>query len=99
MARAGATVVIVGRREATLREACGEIGEEATYEVATSPNLPPSERRLNGSPHGSAGFDPCQQCRHPSEEGGRGYLGRGISAVLDTHVLAAHNLCRLVLPG
>jgi NAD(P)-dependent dehydrogenase (short-subunit alcohol dehydrogenase family) len=34
MARAGAAVVILGRREATLREACVEIGEAATYEVA-----------------------------------------------------------------
>jgi len=100
MVSAGASVVIVGRREAPLREACAELGERATYEVADitkfatvgavvdriAARVGPVSILVN-----NAGIHLKKSALDTTVE--------EFSAVVDTHVLAAHNLCRHVLPG
>jgi gluconate 5-dehydrogenase len=100
MIRAGATVVIVGRREAPLREACAGLGERALCEVADitefagagalveriAARVGPVSILVN-----NAGIHLKKAAVDTAVE--------EFAAVLDTHVLAAHNLCRLVLPG
>jgi gluconate 5-dehydrogenase len=99
MAKAGAKVVIVGRREELLREACAGIGA-AAYEVADITRFDETEslvKRVAG--HwgpvtilvNNAGVHLKKFAVDTSVE--------GFSEVLNTHVLAAHNLTRHVLPG
>ena len=100
MVRAGATVVIVGRREAPLRAACAELGERALYEVADitefarvgalvdriAERVGPVSILVN-----NAGIHLKKAALDTTVE--------EFGALIDTHVLASHNMNRRVLPG
>lgn len=100
MALAGATVVILGRREAVLRAACAELGERVLYEVADITDFAgagalvariteragPVSILVN-----NAGIHLKKAAIDTSVE--------DFDALIHTHVLASHNLTRLVLPG
>ncbi len=100
MAAAGAKVVVVGRREEPLRQACAEIGPNAAYEVADitrydgiealvariAERVGPVSTLVN-----NAGIHLKKFAVDTPVEGFR--------EVLETHVLAAHEMTRRVLPG
>ena len=100
MARAGATVVIVGRREAPLRETCAELGERVLYEVADITEFAKTgalvariaERAGSVSILvNNAGVHLKKAALETSVE--------EFDVLINTHVLASHNLTRHVLPG
>jgi NAD(P)-dependent dehydrogenase (short-subunit alcohol dehydrogenase family) len=100
MAKVGAKVVMVGRREEPLREACAGIGAAATYEVADITRFDATEGLLQRIVARSgpisilinnAGVHLKKFAVDTTIE--------GFSEVINTHVLAAHNLTRQVLPG
>ena len=100
MAHAGAKVVVVGRREEPLREACAAIGDAASYEVCDITRFDGVGAMLarvaerHGRPSilvNNAGVHLKRPAVETSVE--------AFAEVLDAHVLAAHNLTRLVLPG
>ncbi len=98
--RAGARVILVGRREDVLAQACTELGERSAFAVQDVTNLEATESRFEAlvSQHGpptilvnNAGIHlkkPAVETRSDEFE-----------AVLRTHLTAAQNLSRLVLPG
>jgi NAD(P)-dependent dehydrogenase (short-subunit alcohol dehydrogenase family) len=99
LARAGATVVILGRREAPLREASAGIGARATYVVADIGEFAKVEAVVDGIAGrvgpisilvNNAGNHLKQAAVDTTVE--------AFGEVIDTHVLAAHNLSRHVLP-
>jgi gluconate 5-dehydrogenase len=100
MAQAGARVVVVGRREEPLREACAGIGPNAAYEVADITRFDATEGLLKRIVARSgpisilvnnAGVHLKRFAVDTTIE--------GFSEVMNTHVLAAHNLTRQILPG
>lgn len=100
MTRAGATVVILGRREAPLREACAELGERALYEVADITEFAKAEALVariakRAGPVSilvnNAGIHLKKAAVDTTVE--------EFGALINAHVLAAHNLSRHVLPG
>lgn len=101
LVRAGARVVLVGRREAVLVEACVELGELATFVVgditvtAGATDLIAKAEATSGSPLtilcNNAGIHAKKLAVDTSPE--------EFSAVMQTHVVAAHALTRAVLPG
>ncbi|MDR3435911.1 SDR family oxidoreductase [Telmatospirillum sp.] len=100
MAKAGAKVVIVGRREALLKEACAKIGANAFYEVADITAFDKVEalvERISGRVGpisilvNNAGIHLKKFAVDTTVE--------AFGELMNTHVLAAHNLCRYVLPG
>ena len=97
MAHAGAKVVVVGRREEPLREACAAIGDAASYEVCDITRFDGVGAMLarvaerHGRPSilvNNAGVHLKRPAVETSVE--------AFAEVLDAHVLAAHNLTRLV---
>ncbi len=100
MAAAGARVVIVGRREAVLRDACAGIGERALHEVADITDFGAADALLDRivarvGPVSILVNNAGVHLKKPAVDTSVAAFGE----VLNTHVLAAHNLCRLVLPG
>ena len=100
MATAGATVVIAGRREAVLREACAAIGERASWLCVDVTDFAAVEAALDGIVRrvgpisilvNNAGIHLKAAAVDTTVEGFR--------ALVETHVLAAHNLSRLLLPA
>jgi gluconate 5-dehydrogenase len=100
MTRAGATVVILGRREAPLREACAELGERALYEVADITEFAKTAALVGKIAEragpvsilvNNAGIHLKKAAVDTTVE--------EFGALINTHVLAAHNLSRHVLPG
>ncbi|TBW37639.1 SDR family oxidoreductase [Siculibacillus lacustris] len=100
MAAAGARVVVVGRREAPLAEACAAIGPSASYEVADITEFDKVEAlvarvRERVGPISilvnNAGVHLKKWAVDTTVE--------AFAEVMNTHVLAAHNLTRHVLPG
>jgi len=100
MSQAGAKVILVGRREAALREACASIGKAAIAEpldirqfdhvdamvARVSERVGPISILVNNAGN---------YLKRTAVETDAGAFGE----VLQTHVLAAHNLTRAVLPG
>ncbi|HXP97255.1 MAG TPA: SDR family oxidoreductase [Telmatospirillum sp.] len=100
MAKAGAKVVIVGRREAVLQDACRQIGPQAVYEVADITDFPTAEPLVaritkRAGPVSilvnNAGIHLKKAAVDTTVE--------AFGDLINTHVLAAHNLSRYVLPG
>ncbi|PKU26179.1 SDR family NAD(P)-dependent oxidoreductase [Telmatospirillum siberiense] len=100
LAKAGAKVVIVGRREAVLRDACIEIGPAASYEVADITDFPSVEALVGRIAKqvgpisiliNNAGIHLKKAAVDTTVE--------AFGALMNTHVLAAHNLTRHVLPA
>ncbi|HSV13635.1 MAG TPA: SDR family oxidoreductase [Tepidisphaeraceae bacterium] len=100
MAQAGARVVLVGRRRSVLDDACASIGERAVaepYDVTQFDQADAMVQRVTervGSITilaNNAGI----HLKRPAVE----TTIDGFNSVLQTHVLAAHNLTRAVLPG
>ena len=100
MHAAGAQVVLLGRREALVRDAAAELGEGAHWEVAdvtAFATIPALVERLIARfgklsilvNNAGINFKKLAVDTSVEEFGG----------MLDTHVLAAHNLTRYVLPG
>src|SRR3954470_8457677 len=100
MAAAGAKVVIAGRRESPLREACAAIGERASFEVFDVTNFTGAEplvRRI-AERIGPVSILANNAGIHLKKPGVDTTVD-DLNTVLQTHVLAAHNLTRAVLPG
>jgi gluconate 5-dehydrogenase len=100
MARAGAKVVIVGRREDPLREAVAAIGPAARYEVADITAfgaMPDLVGRINDAvgPVSILVNNAGVHLKKPAID----TPVEGFAEVINTHVFAAHNLTRFVLPG
>jgi len=100
MAAAGASVVIVGRREAPLQEACRAIGANASFEVfdvtdfaGAGPLLERIGKRVG--PVSILANNAGIHLKRPAVD----TTVEQLNEVLQTHVLAAHNLTRAVLPG
>ena len=100
MVSAGATVVILGRREAPLRKACAELGERALYEVADITEFAKTAALVGKIAEragpvsilvNNAGIHLKKAAVDTAVE--------EFGALINTHVLAAHNLSRHVLPG
>lgn len=92
----GARVVLVGRREAELRSACGELGSAATWiaQDVTAFDRAPHVVEQAGDVTilvNNAGI----HLKKPADA----TTVDEFQAVLDTHVLAAHALTAAVLPG
>lgn len=100
MHAAGATVVLVGRREEVVRAAAEELGERADWaaaDVTAFAAVPDLVDRVVAR-HGrlsilvnNAGINFKKPAVDTAVE--------EFAGMLDTHVLAAHNLTRAVLPG
>ncbi len=100
MVRSGAKVVLVGRREAVLRDACADLGEAAIYEVADVCDFAAAGALIERivarvGPVSILVNNAGNSMKKPAAE----TTVEDFAAVLNTHVLAAHNLCRQVLPA
>lgn len=101
MAAAGAKVVVVGRRETELQQACVEIGANASYvpfdvtHVDKAPELITKAAKAAGSPVSilvnNAGIHLKKLAVDTTPE--------EFQTVLTTHVCAAHAISRAALPG
>ena len=100
MVAAGARVVLIGRREAVLADACASLGDAASYRAVDITDFAEVERVVHdietsiGRPTilvNNAGIHLKKEAVETSPE--------EFARVLNTHVIAAHNLSRLVLPG
>jgi len=100
MVQSGAKVVLVGRREAVLKEACAELGEAAIYEVADVADFaaagPLVERIV--ARVGAVSIL-VNNAGNSLKKAAAETTVEDFATVLNTHVLAAHNLCRQVLPA
>lgn len=94
--KAGARVILVGRREDVLAEACAELGESASYmahdvtEVGSAADLIQRAGEVSILVN-NAGIHLKKDAVDTSPE--------EFNQVLQTHVLAAHALNQAVLPG
>jgi len=101
MVRAGARVVLVGRREAELSAACAALGAAATFvaqditKFGEMPDLAQRAERVAGLPVSilvnNAGIHLKKFAADITPE--------EFQSVLNTHVLAAHALTRALIPG
>ena len=101
MIAAGARVVLVGRRESELSQACEELGEKASFvsqDITRFGELPALVQRAEqsaGAPVSilvnNAGIHLKKSAVDTTPEEFQG--------VLNTHLLAAHGLTRAVVPG
>lgn len=100
MSQAGAQVVLVGRREAALKDACNTIGKQAIAEPLDITQFDQVDAMVSRV---SERVGPISILVNNAGN----YLKRpalqtdaaAFSEVLQTHVLAAHHLTRAVLPG
>lgn len=101
MARAGASVVLAGRREAPLREAAEAIGSKVRYVAHDVTELDRAgeliERAVEavGSPVSILVNNAGIHCKKTVET----TTSEDFQSVLNTHVCAAHALNRAVIPG
>lgn len=100
MAAAGARVVVVGRREAPLAEGCATIGAQASYEVGDITDFGATEALVARIAErvgpvsilvNNAGVHLKKFAVDTPVE--------AFAEVMKTHVLAAHEITRRVLPG
>jgi len=100
MAQAGARVVLVGRRKSVLADACASIGEQATAEPLDITQFDQADALVSRvservGPISILVNNAGTHLKRPAHE----TSAQDFSQVLQTHVLAAHNLARAVLPG
>lgn len=101
MVRAGARVVLVGRRVAELKEACAGLGDRAGYvpqDITRFDEMPALARRVGevaGAPVSILVNNAGNHLKRPAAETG----SADFQKVLDVHVLAAHALTAAVVPG
>lgn len=101
LSAAGAKVVLVGRREAELRRAAGEIGPSARHvphdvnDLDRAPDLLRAAETAAGAPVSILINNAGNHCKKPAIETTAG----DFQAVLQTHVMAAHTLTVAALPG
>lgn len=101
MARAGASVVLVGRREEQLVEAATEIGARASYvahdvtELDRAGELIQSAAEVAGSAVSILVNNAGIHCKKTVEE----TTSEDFQSVLNTHLCASHALNRAVIPG
>ncbi len=101
MVRAGARVVLAGRREEPLAVACGELGAKASYVVHDITRLDAAEELV------SAAQDAAQAPLTILINNGGTHLKKfavdttpqEFQRLLDTHVLGAYALTRATVPG
>ncbi len=100
MVGAGATVVIVGRREAPLREAQAELGDRVLYEVADITEFGKVKALVEriAKRAGPVSILVNNAGNH-LKKAAVDTAVEEFGALINTHVLASHNLCRQVLPG
>lgn len=98
--KSGARVVIVGRREQLLQEACQKLGEGASYQVqdvterdAVDGLIAKVEQEVG--PLSILVNNAGVHLKKPATE----TSAEEFDTVIQTHVVAAHNLSRAVLPG
>lgn len=101
MVKAGARVVLVGRRETELSAACGELGSTASFVVqditkcSEAPDLVQRAEKCAGQPVSilvnNAGIHLKKFAVDVTPE--------EFQSVFNTHVLAAHALTRALVPG
>lgn len=98
--KSGARVVIVGRREQLLQEACQKLGEAASYQVqdvterdAVDGLIAKVEQEVG--PLSILVNNAGVHLKKPASE----TSAEEFDTVIQTHVVAAHNLSRAVLPG
>jgi gluconate 5-dehydrogenase len=97
MISAGAHVILVGRRESVLKEACADLGPQSSYQAVDVTDFPAADAmidRLRKDTQisiliNNAGI----HLKRPAVE----TSSAAFDEVLKTHVLAAHNLTRAVL--
>ncbi|RME91736.1 MAG: glucose 1-dehydrogenase [Verrucomicrobia bacterium] len=101
LARAGARVVLVGRRADRLEQAAGEIGPTASWvahdvtELDRAGELVAEAARQAGSPVSILVNNAGIHLKKPAVD----TTPAEFQAVLNTHLVAAHALTRAVLPG
>jgi gluconate 5-dehydrogenase len=101
MSMAGAAVVLVGRREAVLREAANSLGPRAGFlvhditDLSSASTLVPKAEKVAGQPISivvnNAGIHLKKKVEETSPE--------EFQSVLTTHLCAAHALNRAFIPG
>lgn len=94
--KAGARVILVGRREGVLATACAELGDSASFVAHDVTDLAAAESLIKQLPPvtilvNNAGVH--------LKKGAVDTTPVEFNTVLQTHVLAAHALTRAVLPG
>jgi gluconate 5-dehydrogenase len=97
---AGARVVLVGRREEVLAEACQTLGSRSSYRVQDVTEMDAAQAVMNSvqrdvGPLSILVNNAGVHLKKPSAE----TTVSEFEQVLRTHVVAAHNLTRAVLPG
>src|SRR5262245_10315809 len=98
---AGAKVVLVGRREAELQQAAGELGSAASFvshdvtQLDRAADLVKSAESAAKTPISILVNNAGIHLKKKAEE----TTPQEFNAVLQTHVAAAHALCAAVLPG
>lgn len=101
MVKAGARVVLVGRREAELKEASGDLGEAANYvvhditELDEAANLITRAQDTAGCPISILVNNAGIHLKKAAVE----TTPAEFNSVIQTHVVAAHALTAAVLPG
>lgn len=97
---AGARVVIVGRRESVLKEATQELGESSSYEVHDVTERGTADTLIDRiearvAPVTILVNNAGIHLKKPAVD----LTAEEFDSVLQTHVIAAHDLTRAVLPG
>ncbi len=101
MVEAGARVVLVGRREDQLSEACGRLGSNACHVVQDITILDQADSLVQragdaaGSPVSILANNAGNHLKKPAVD----ITPEEFQNILHTHVLASHALTRAVLPG
>lgn len=99
-AAAGANVLITGRREEVLKQACGQIGSAAVYRVFDVTRTDETFRFVDEVNNSFGTIDVLvnnagRHCKKPVQEVSQ----EDIRAVLDVHLFGAYELTKAVLPG
>ena len=101
MAQAGAKVVLVGRREAVLKEAAAKIGRLASFVPADVTRLDGADELVNRASQGAGGSPITilvNNAGNHLKKAATQTTPEEFNAVIQTHVLASHALAAAALP-